>query len=57
VRMVAAILISAVLGIGLAAGATAAIVTNNAPDKEVEATFKGETKNAKQRDVIPYGQR
>ncbi|GAA0955457.1 hypothetical protein [Virgisporangium aurantiacum] len=55
-RMVAAILISAVLGIGLAAGATAAIVTTNAPDKDVEATFKGET-NVKQRDVVPYGQR
>lgn len=56
-RMVAAILISAALGIGLAAGATAAIVTTNSPDKEVEATFKGETKNVKQRDVVPYGQR
>lgn len=56
-RMVAAILISAVLGVGLAAAATAAIVTTNSPDKEVEATFKGETKNVKQRDVVPYGQR
>jgi hypothetical protein len=57
VRIVAAILISAVVGIGLAAGATAAIVMNNAPDKKVEAEFKGESKNAKQRDVVPYGQR
>jgi hypothetical protein len=57
VGMVAAILFSAVLGIGLAAGATAAIVTNNAPDKKIEAEFKGEAKNVKQRDVVPYGQR
>jgi hypothetical protein len=57
VGVVVTILISAVLGIGLAAGATAAIVTNNAPDKKVEAQFKGSAKNAKQRDVVPYGQR
>ena len=56
-RVVATILISAVLGIGLAAAATAAIVTSSAPDKKVEAEFKGETKDAKQRDVVPYGQR
>jgi hypothetical protein len=57
VRLVAAILLSAVIGIGLAAGATAAIVTNNAPDKKIEAEFKGESKDSKQRDVVPYGQR
>lgn len=56
-RTIAGILLSAVLGTGLAAGATAAIVRTNAPDKEVEATFKGKAKDAKQRDVVPYGQR
>lgn len=56
-RTIAGILLSALLGVGLAAGATAAIVQTNAPDKTVEATFKGKNKDAKQRDVVPYGQR
>lgn len=54
-RAIAGILLSAVLGIGLAVGATVAIVQTNAPDKTVEATFN--SKNVKERDVVPYGQR
>jgi hypothetical protein len=55
VRIIAGILLSALLGVALAVGATAAIVQTNAPDKAVEATFN--SKNVKQRDVVPYGQR
>jgi hypothetical protein len=57
VRTIAGIALSALLGIGLAAGATAAIVQTNAPDNAVEATFNSKTKDSKQRDVVPYGQR
>jgi hypothetical protein len=55
VRTLAAILLAALFGIALGAGATAAIVQTNAPDKSVEATFK--SKNIKERDIVPYGQR
>ncbi len=54
-RAIAGVLLSALLGIGLGVGATFAIVSTNAPDKTVEATFN--SKNAKERYVVPYGQR
>ena len=52
---IASILLSALLGVALGVGATVAIVSSNAPDKSVEATFNSKT--AKDRDVVPYGQR
>jgi hypothetical protein len=55
VYAIAGILLSALLGVALGVGATVAIVSNNAPDKKVEATFNSKT--VKERDVVPYGQR
>lgn len=54
-RAIAGVLLSALFGVGLGVGATVAIVSTNAPDKTVEATFN--SKNVKERDVVPYGQR
>jgi hypothetical protein len=55
VRTLAVVLLAALFGIALGAGATAAIVKTNAPDKSVEATFKAN--DVKERDIVPYGQR
>ena len=56
-RTMAAILLAALFGVALATGATVAIVQTNAPDKQVEATFKNKQDIKEQRDVVPYGER
>jgi hypothetical protein len=56
VRTIAAILISALVGVTLGVSATVAIVQTNAPDKSVEQSF--ETNDFDEpRQVVQYGQR
>ncbi len=55
-RTVAGIVVSALVGVALAAVATFAIVQANAPDRAVEATI--EKRDFRQApDVVQYGQR
>jgi hypothetical protein len=56
VRVLAGILIAAVLGLGLSVAATVLIVQTNAPDKSVESSFEsGDFEEGRQ--VVQYGQR
>jgi hypothetical protein len=56
VRVLAAVVISALVGLALSVAATVVIVQTNAPDKSVESSF--ESGNFKEgREVVQYGQR
>jgi hypothetical protein len=56
VRVLAGIVISALVGLALSVAATVAIVQTNSPDKSVESSF--ESGNFKEpRQVVQYGQR
>jgi hypothetical protein len=56
VRVLAGIVISALVGLALSVGATVVIVQTNAPDKSVESSF--ESGNFEEgRKVVEYGQR
>ena len=56
VRVLAGIVLSALVGLALSVAATVAIVQTNGPDKSVESSF--ETKQFKEpRKVVQYGQR
>jgi hypothetical protein len=56
VRVLAGIVISALVGIALSVGATVVIVQTNAPDKAVEGSF--ESGNFQEgREILQYGQR
>ena len=55
-RILLGIIVAALVGLGLSAAATVAIVQTNAPDKSVEANVEGN--GAKEpRQVVQYGQR
>ena len=55
-RVLAGIVISALVGLALSVGATVAIVQTNAPDKSVESNFETGKFN-EPRQVVQYGQR
>lgn len=55
-RVLAGIVISALVGVALSVAATVAIVQTNGPDRNVESSF--ETGNFNEpRQVVQYGQR
>ena len=56
VRVLASIVIAALVGLALSVAATVAIVQTNGPDKSVESSFEsGHFKEG--REVVQYGQR
>jgi hypothetical protein len=56
VRVLASIVIAALVGVALSVAATVAIVQTSGPDKSVESSF--ESGNFKEgREVVQYGQR
>jgi hypothetical protein len=58
VGALAAIVISAVLGVGLAVGAAEAFVQTNGPDNKIKASVEqSRSGNAQQPEVVLYGQR
>jgi hypothetical protein len=56
VRILLGIVVAVLVGLGLSAAATVAIVETNAPDKSVEANVEG-TSPKEPRQVVQYGQR
>ena len=55
-RILLGIVVAVLVGLGLSAAATVAIVETNGPDKSVEANVEG-TGAKEPREVVQYGQR